>query len=315
MFLSSGTKTTAYAQAVYAVDTIKLNEQWELMGGLRWDRFDADFSQVTFPNPVTGAGAANTQLSQVDTMLSWRGAIVYKPLPFGSVYFSAGTSFNPSAEALSLQSANTNLSPEENQSFEVGTKWDLLGGNLSVTGALFHIEKMNMREPDPNNPLFNILAGSGISEGGEIGVSGRLTPEWRILAGYGYTYTVITETPRTGPTTDLGRRFANAPMHTANLWTTYDLPWWKLQIGGGLNVVSSRFASSVPTSVGGGDFLREAPGYWIASAMAKLPLSPNVDLQLNLTNLTNRRFYDQLHPSHVVPGSGRTALLTLSYKY
>jgi len=282
---------------------------------VRFDRFDASFSQVTFPNPVTGAGAANAQFDQVDTMLSWRGAIVYKPLPFGSVYFSAGTSFNPSAEALALQAANTNLPPEENQSFEVGTKWDLLGGNLSVTGALFHIEKMNMREPDPNNPLFNILAGSGVAKGGEIGVSGRLTPEWRILAGYGYTYTVITETPRTGPTTDLGRRFANAPMHTANLWTTYDLPWWKLQIGGGLNIVSSRFAASVPTSVGGVAFLREAPGYWIASAMAKLPLSPNVDLQLNLSNLTNRRFYDQLHPSHVVPGSGRTALLTLSYKY
>lgn len=315
IYPSSATQTTAYAQVLYAVDTIKLNEQWEVMGGLRFDRFDASFSQVTFPNPVTGAGAANTQLSQVDTMLSWRGAIVYKPLPFGSVYFSAGTSFNPSAEALSLQAANTNLPPEENQSFEVGTKWDLLGGNLSVTGALFHIEKMNMREPDPNNPLFNILAGSGVAKGGEIGVSGRLTPEWRILAGYGYTYTVITDTPRTGPTTDLGRRFANAPRHTANLWTTYDLPWWKLQIGGGLNVVSSRFGSSVPTSVGGVAFLREAPGYWIASAMANLPLSPNVDLQLNLTNLTNNRFYDQIGGSRVVPGSGRTALLTLSYKY
>lgn len=314
-FLSSSTKTTAYSQAVYALDTIKLSEQWEVMGGLRFDRFDASFGQVTFPNPVTGAGAGSTQLSRIDTMLSWRGAIVYKPLPNGSVYFSAGTSFNPSAEALSLQTANANLAPEENQSFEVGTKWDLLGGNLSITGALFRAEKTNLREPDPLNPLFNILAGSGIAEGGEIGVSGRITPQWRILAGYGYTYSAITESPRTGATSDLGRRLANTPMHTANLWTTYDLPWWKMQIGGGLNVVSSRFASSTPTSVGGVAFLREAPGYWIVSAMAKYPLSENVDLQLNLTNLTNNQFYDQIHPSHVVPGAGRTALLTLSYKY
>jgi catecholate siderophore receptor len=314
-FLSSSTKTTAYSQAVYALDTIKLGEQWELMGGLRFDRFDASFGQVTFANPVTGAGAGSTQISRVDTMLSWRGAIVYKPLPFGSVYFSAGTSFNPSAEGLSLQTANANLAPEENQSFELGTKWELLGGNLSVTGALFRIEKTNMREPDPFNPLFNILAGSGIAEGGEIGIAGRITAQWQILAGYGYTYSVITSSPRTGPTSDLGRRFANAPMHTANLWTTYDLPWWKLQVGGGLNVVSSRFASSTPTSVGGVAFLREVPGYWLASAMAKAPLSENVDLQLNLTNLTNNRFYDQIHPSHVVPGAGRTALLTLSYKY
>ena len=33
IYLSSGTKTTADTQAVYAVDTLKLNEQWELMGG------------------------------------------------------------------------------------------------------------------------------------------------------------------------------------------------------------------------------------------------------------------------------------------
>jgi catecholate siderophore receptor len=314
-FLSSSTTTTAYTQAVYALDTIKLNEQWELMGGLRFDRFDARFSQVTFANPVTGAGAGIANFDQVDTMVSWRGAIIYKPLPFGSVYFSAGTSFNPSAEALSLSMATAALPPEESRTFELGTKWELLNGQLTVTGALFRTEKTNVREPNPLNPLFNILAGNALAEGAEIGISGRLTPAWQILAGYGYTYTAITQSPVTGPLSDLGRRLANAPMHTANLWTTYDLPWWKMQIGGGLNVVSSRFAASTPASVGGVGFLREAPGYWIISAMAKMPLSDRVDLQLNLTNLTDNRFYDLLHPSHVIPGAGRTALLSLTYKY
>jgi catecholate siderophore receptor len=46
-----------------------------------------------------------------------------------------------------------------------------------------------------------------------------------------------------------------------------------------------------------------------------MPLTDNVDLQLNVTNLTDNRFYEQLHPSHAVPGAGRTALLTLRYKY
>ena len=76
-YLSSSTKTTAYTQAVYALDTIKLDEHWELMGGLRFDRFDAGFRQVTFANPVTGAGAGGTSFDRVDTMLSWRGAVVY----------------------------------------------------------------------------------------------------------------------------------------------------------------------------------------------------------------------------------------------
>jgi catecholate siderophore receptor len=314
-YLSSVTDTKALTQAIYALDTIKLDEQWELIGGLRFDRFEASSPQATLPNPVTRAGASISSVSQIDTMLSWRAAIVYKPLPYASAYFAAGTSFNPSAEALSLSLANQGLPPEKSRSYEIGNKWDVLDGKLSLTGALFYIQKDNLREPDPNNPQFNILAGSGIAEGGEITVAGNLTPEWQVFGGYGYTYTVITKTTRTGPTSDLGRRFANAPLHTANLWTTYTLPWQKLQIGGGFNIVSSRFAASVPTSVGGVAFLREVPGYVVASVMAKYPLSGNVDLQLNISNLTNVAYYDQLHPSHVVPGAGRTALLTLTYKY
>ena len=63
--------------------------------------------------------------------------------------------------------------------------------------------------------------------------------------------------------------------------------------------MDSRFAVSVPTVVGGVAFLREVPSYVTFSAMAKYPLSKNVDLQLNLTNLTNTAFYDGLHPSRL----------------
>jgi catecholate siderophore receptor len=313
-YFSSTTTTTAWTQSAYALDTIKLGEQWQLMGGLRFDRFDADFAQTTFARPITGAGAGSSAFQHVDTMASWRGAIVYKPVPAGSVYFSAGTSFNPSAESLSLSNATASLAPEKNESFEVGSKWDLLGGNLAVSGALFRSEKTNMREPDPNNSLFNILAGTGIAEGGEAQIAGHITEPWQIVAGYAYTYSVITKSPSAGPTSDLGRALANTPRHTANLWTTYDLPW-KLQIGAGLNVVSSRFAASTPTTAGGVAFFKEVPGYWTVSAMAKFPLSERVSLQLNLYNLTGNKYYDQLHPAHVVPGIGRTALFTLNVKY
>ena len=47
----------------------------------------------------------------------------------------------------------------------------------------------------------------------------------------------------------------------------------------------------------------------------QIPVAPHVSLQLNLNNLTNNQFYDQLHPAHVVPGAGRTALLTLNFSY
>jgi catecholate siderophore receptor len=313
-YLSTSTKTTAYTQSVYALDTLQLDPQWQIMAGLRFDRFDADFEQQSFANPVTRAGAGGSVFHSLDLELSYRVAFIYKPLPNGSIYFDLGNSFNPSAEALSLSLATAPLPPVQNITYEVGTKWDLIDGGLSVNASLFRTEQINVREPDPTNPLFNILAGNAVARGGELIVAGNITDRWQILAGYAYTFAQITESPTTGPTSDLGHRLANVPAHTANLWTTYRLPG-NIEVGGGLNVVSSRFAASTPSTAGGVAFFKEVPGYWTLQAMAKFPVTDNVALQFNLYNLTGNQYYDLLHPAHVVPGAGRTALLTLSFKY
>jgi catecholate siderophore receptor len=313
-FLSTRTKTTAYTQSVYALDTLQLHPQWQIMAGLRFDRFAASFEQQAFANLVTGVGAGGSIFDHIDRELSYRGAIIYKPLPNGSIYFDAGNSFNPSAEALSLSLATAPLPPVENITYEVGTKWELIDGALSINGSLFRTEQINVREPDPNNALFNILAGNAVAKGGELVVAGNLTDRWQILAGYAYTFAVITESPTVGPASDLGHRLANVPAHTANLWTTYRLPG-NVEIGGGLNVVSSRFAATTPSTAGGVAFFKAAPGYWTIQAMAKFPITENIAFQFNLYNLTDNRYYDLLHPAHVVPGAGRTALLTLSFKY
>jgi catecholate siderophore receptor len=313
-YLSSHTNTTAWTQAVYALDTIKLNEQWQVMAGLRYDRFNADFDQLTYANPDTGAGAGGSAFHETNYHLSWRGALVYKPLPNGSIYFDAGTSFDPSAEALSLSAANQALPPVENKSYEFGSKWEFFDSRMALDGALFRTNQINVSEPDPNNPNFNILAGDALAEGFEIDAAGHLTDRWQLIAGYAYTYSVIDKSPRVGPASDLGHRLGNVPEHTANIWTTYDLPWWRMQVGAGLNVVSSRFAATTPTTAGGVNFFKEAPGYYTLNAMAKYPLTEKVSLQLNLYNLTDNKYYDQLHPSHVVPGAGTTALFTLNFK-
>ena len=80
-------------------------------------------------------------------------------------------------------------------------------------------------------------------------------------------------------------------------------------------MVSSRFASTTPTTAGGVAFFKEVPAYWALSAMAKYPIDEHWTAQVNLYNLTDNKFYDQLHPAHVVPGAGTTALFTLACKY
>ncbi|MBN9561237.1 MAG: TonB-dependent siderophore receptor [Alphaproteobacteria bacterium] len=295
--------TTSSTLAAYITDTIKLGEHWELLGGVRWDRFQTSYSQLST--------TTLTSLSRTDSMPSWRAALVYKPLPNGSVYFAYGTSFNPSAESLSLATSSADLAPEENETYEVGTKWDVLDNRLTLNGALFQITKQNARVPDPNNSAFNILAGSQRVRGFELGANGNITEAWQIFAGYAYLDSQVTSSTSAAVAT-LGEPLANTPMHTLSVWTTYQLPWHGLQIGGGINFVSSRIASSSPNSTTGQ--IERAPGYYTLQAMASYPIAPGVDLQVNGYNLTDQKFYDLLHPSHVVPGAGRAVLFSANFK-
>src|SRR5262249_39074223 len=162
------------------------------------------FDQVPYPNPVTKAVASVTHFARVDNMVSWRAALLYKPVPAGSIYFDAGTSFNPSAEALSLSLATSPLPPEKNTSYEFGSKSEFLSTGLRETAALFQTTKENMREPDPNNSLFNILAGTGRARGFELEAQGHITDAWQIIAGYAYTYGVVIKSPVIGAASDLG---------------------------------------------------------------------------------------------------------------
>ena len=79
-----------------------------------------------------------------------------------------------------------------------------------------------------------------------------------------------------------------------------------------MDFVSSRIASSSPNSTSGQ--IERAAGYYTLQAMAKYPISPGVELQVNGYNLTDQKYYDLLHPSHVVPGAGRAVLFSANFK-
>ena len=57
------------------------------------------------------------------------------------------------------------------------------------------------------------------------------------------------------------------------------------------------------------------PGYLRIDAMAKYAITDNVDLQLNLYNLTAKYYYDTIHPAHIIPGGGRSALVTTFFHF
>lgn len=298
--IRSQANTTVDTGSVYVLDTLKWGPHWELTAGVRLDEAQTDYKQNVAPAQ---------KLSRSDSMPSTRLALSYKPAPNGTFYVSYGTSFNPSAESLSLATNTADLAPEKNETYEVGTKWDVLNERLSLTGALFQIEKLNARVTDPNNSLFNILGGDQRVRGFEIGATGRITEAWQVYAGYAYLDTKVVKTTLLNT---VGNQLANVPQNSFNAFTSYMLPWHGIQIGAGVNYLSSRIASSTPNTTT--KVLEVAPGYTTVQAMVKVPVREGVDFQVNGSNLTNTRYYDLLHPSHVVPGAGRSLLFSLNMK-
>ena len=297
-------KVTAVSVGAYAVDTVKLAPRLDLTGGVRVDRFDASLVQ---PLP-----ANSPDLGRVDVMPSWRSALVFKPAAEGSIYFAYGTSFNPSAETLSLSASTQVLAPEENKTMEVGSKWDLFSRKLSARASVFRTTKENARETDPTNSLLTVLAGTQRVDGFQIQSYGYLTSRWEILASYAYLKSKEVAS-RFFPAA-VGYPLANVPRNTFSVWSSYDLPW-HLGVGGGADFVDSRTASStVPLDPTTG-LLKQAPGYWVFNAMVKKSLGERLDLRVNVYNLADRYYFDQVHPAHVVPGAARSATLGINYKF
>jgi len=301
--VSTKVDTTAATLAGYAIDTVELGRNWELMGGFRIDRFDADYAQFVAPSAA---------FVQIEDMPSWRGAIVYKPLANGSIYIDAGNSFDPSAETLSLSAANANTPPEKNLTFEAGTKWDFASHKLSLRSSVFRTEKTNAREPDPTDPVLNVLGGNQRVDGVELDGTGHLTDRWDLRAAYALMDSEVVSSVYYPAA--VGAPLANAPKNTFAAWTTYRLPGG-LEFGGGGNYVGPRDASATVPDDPTTGLLKQVPGYWVFNAMIEYPISKHLVAQVNLDNLENRTFYDEPHPGHVVMGPGRSAQFSLKFKY
>ncbi|HVK54159.1 MAG TPA: TonB-dependent siderophore receptor [Burkholderiales bacterium] len=281
--------------AVYVNDQIELSKQWKLVGGVRRDQFDFE-STVTDSN----TGAVNSQISRKDRMTSVRGGVIFQPTDTQSYYASYGTSFNPSAETLVLSAANQSVSPEKNRSYEVGAKWDLLEGGLGLNAALFRVDKTNARTTDSITG-FVTLDGDIRVDGFEFSAAGRITPKWRILAGYTYLDGEILES------TDgtKGNTLQNTPEHSASLWTAYNLTkaW---EIGGGVVYSSERFTNNGNTA--------EVGSYTRFDATVAY-IQKSYDVRLNLLNLSDEKYFEVASGGRATPAAGRSAVATLTYRF
>ena len=282
---------TADSLAAYAFDTARLGQRWQVSGGVRWDRFDVSYDQTTVNGTLT-------TLERDDDMVSGRFGVVYKPAPTASIYAGFGTSFNPSAEGLTLTPATVAVEPEKARSYELGTKWDVASSRLSLTAALFRTEKTNARTPgiNPGDPP-TVLDGRQKVDGFEVGATGQITRGWSVFSGYTFMDSEILES---NTPAEVGKPVSNTPRHSFSLWTTVDLPW-RLEVGGGAWYVGDRTNNNTAQ--------RTAPGDWVIDATAARPIGRHLTLRLKGSNLADESYIDRVAGGHFVPGPGRSVLL------
>ncbi len=277
--------------SVYAQDQLTLSDQWQVVAGLRYERFD-----VRLHNNRTDA-----TLSRADEMISPRVGVVFKPVALLSFYASHSVSSLPSAgdQFSSLTDVSKALEPEQFRNYEVGAKWDV-GDRLALTAAAYRLDRSRTSAPDPTEPGRIVQTGSQRTKGFELGVTGHLTPVWEVIGAYANQDAVITSTTIAAPA---GARVPLVPRNTLSLWNRFQ--------------VTNRFGFGI-----GADHRAEAftaidnavklPSFVEFNGALYLTVARNLRVQAYLENLTGVRYYASAHNNNnITPGSPRAIRLTV----
>jgi len=252
---------------------------------------------------VSGVNTTPAPVAQDVRFASMRAGLIYKPTQTGSIYASYGTSVSPSLEGLSYNTSNTAIPPEETYTSEIGTKREVGGTRLLLSGALFQVKKDNARTPAllPTDPP-QVLAGRQVSQGVELSASGAITRSLRVLG----SYTLIDARIRSSNTAaEVGKKFQNTPRNAASVWITYTAR--KFTLGVGPRFMGKRYGNNTNT--------RYVDGYGTVDVMGSYAVHRHLDLRLNVSNLNDAYYFERLGGGHLIPGPSRYVMVTTNFRF
>lgn len=302
--------------AIYVQDTVEFMPFWKATLGVRRDELDATYSSATSPRLKYGEW-------------STRAALSWQPTDTDHYYVGFSDSFSPTADLYQLTVRPQ--PPETSQVYEIGAKWMFFDGDLALRTALYRAIKHWERNTDLESTAA-ILTKKRRTDGIELELAGRITPNWEVFSGLALMDAEILDTAEninatTGVITKgnpgyIGQRARNTPKYTFNLWSTYKLGGgWK--IGGGVEAKGDRLgfnpsgAGAVPTLPGSTAFHpNTAPAYARWDAMAAYE-QKTWGVRLNVKNLFDKVYYDALYDNggFTVPGTRRQLILTGELKF
>lgn len=211
------------------------------------------------------------------------------------------------------------LKPITGVNYEAGAKGEYFDGRLNASVAVFLIQQQNRAVADLTGP--NPCPGTGFgycsrasggieSKGVELEVSGALTANWQIVAGF--THAVAKYTKETD-TSLIGTLYRpELPRNQFKLSTMYKLPGalqrWRI---GGNVYVQSRVNGSWD------NLQSEQKAYAIFGLQVGYRPTEQLDLRLVINNLFDKHYYANIgwNTGGSVFGAPRNAILTAQYRF
>lgn len=321
--LNAATKYELNTVSAYLMDTVTLNEDWELFGGLRYDYFQ--YELWTAASNGRGGPVPAKDYEFDDGFLNGHLGVVYSPWENGNLYANWSTSSNINGgEADSAGNCGyggictdsdgnyQSAEPEQTQNLEIGTKWNLMDEKLLLTAALFQITKSDVIEGGNDSYASggSLNTGKNRVEGLELGLSGNMTN--KLSGQFGIAW-MDSETLESYNEDNVGMPKANFAETSANLQLRYQaLP--KLAIGGNLTHASQIFGGQPDAGASGSIKL---PGYTVYDLFASYEFSDKLALRGNIQNVSDEDYYTAVYRGGdiVYIGDARSANLTLNYKF
>lgn len=291
-----GTQSEEYG--LYSKLTFRPIADLALIGGARLSYYKGSGYTTTLKT-----GAQTDYDQTISAHVTPYGGAVYDLDANNSLYFSYSQVYKPQTET---NQAGNVLKPRTGEQYEAGIKGSYFGGDLNTRVSVFQLTDKNRATTPEDDPTatYDVASGKTRIRGAEFEVSGKLLPNWDVLAGYTYMDTQVLSG-------DAVSTFQTMPKHSASLWNKYTVasgPLEGLAIGSGVTAMSDFYMTTSTYTVA-------APGYATVDAKLSYPITKKLTATLDGTNLLNRDYYSRVGSAATFNFLGQSRAFSVGARY